>query len=109
VARVTYSPDDLGKEVVAPSGYYQPLEEGSLDYAGKRLLYTLGTACIEASCCGRGTWDYLRVEGYVIAGASADLTGGLPVEIDTVEEVAERAAIIGLLQEKHPGARIEFR
>lgn len=109
MARSAYSPDDLGKEVVAPSGYYQPLEEGSLDYDGKRLLYTLGTACIEASCCGRGSWDYLRVEGYVVAGPATDANGGRRVEVDTVEDAKDKAAIRGILQEEYPEARIEFR
>jgi hypothetical protein len=109
VARSIYSADDLGNEIAAPSGYYRPVEAGAVEHAGRRLLYTLGTACIEASCCGRGSWDYLRVEGYVVAGPSEDPTTGGPVEIDTIEDAAEKAAITRLLQGKHPEARIEFR
>lgn len=109
MARSTYLPDDLGQEVVAPSGYYRPVDAGAVEYAGRRLLYTLGTACIEASCCGRGSWDYLRVEGYVVAGPSEDPTTGGAVEIDTIEDAAEKAAITRLIQGKHPEARIEFR
>jgi hypothetical protein len=104
-----YSPEELGKEVVTPAGYYQPLEEGSVEYAGKSLLYTVGTACIEASCCGRGSWDYLRVEGFLVAAVPADAAGGRPVEIDTVDDAGERMVIKSLLQEKHPGVRVEFR
>jgi hypothetical protein len=109
VARSIYPADEIGHEIAAPSGYYRPCEQGFTAHAGRRLLYTLGTACIEASCCGRGSWDYLRVEGYVVAGPSEDPTTGGPVEIDTVEDAAEKAAIARLLQGKHPGARIEFR
>jgi len=109
MARATYFPDDLGHEVVAPSGYYQPVEARALEHAGGRLLYTMGTACIEASCCGRGSWDYLRVEGYIVPGSSEELAAGKPVEIDTIEEAVEQAAITRLLQERHPGVRVEFR
>jgi len=110
MTRSRYVPDDFGNEVAAPSGYYQPLEEGFLDYEGKRLLYTLGTACIEASCCGRGSWNYLRVEGYVVEDDAADRqAGGQPLEIDTIEDANERAELSKVLLEKHPGVRIEFR
>ena len=106
MARLSYVPDALGVEVPAPSGYYQPVREDSLDFQGRRLMYTLGTACIEASCCGVGSWDYLRVEGYLVEGdAGAD---GV-VEVDTVEAAEEKTAIARLLQAKHPGVRVEFR
>ena len=110
MARSTYSPDDLGSEIVAPSGYYQPFEEGFLDYEGKQLLYTLGSACIEASCCGKGSWSYARVEGYVVGDTPPRARGdGGAIEIDTVEDVEEKTAIANLLAEKHPGVRVEFR
>ena len=106
MARLRYVPDALGAEVPAPSGYYQPVQVDSLDFQGRRLLYTVGTACIEASCCGVGSWNYLRVEGYVAeAGAGADGT----IEIDTVEATEEKTAITRLLLDKHPGVRVEFR
>ena len=118
MAKSTYTPDAVGTEVEAPWGYYQPLEEASLDYLGRRVLYTLGSACIEASCCGKGSWSYARVEGYVAydageaaggpAAASAEQVAG-PLEVDTVEDAAERAAIAQALVQKHPGVRVEFR
>jgi hypothetical protein len=105
-----YSPEDFGSEVAAPSGYYQPLEQGLLEYEGKRVLYTLGSACIEASCCGTASWNYLRVEGFVVEDRAADRPAdGQPLEIDTVEGSGDKKAIGLLLLEKHPGVRIEFR
>lgn len=110
MARAAYVPDDFGNEIAAPSGYYQPIEEQLLDYNGRRLLCVLGTACIEASCCGMGSWAYLRVEGYVVGDVSSRGQGdGAPLEIDTVEDEGEKAAIRELLLDMHPGARIEFR
>lgn len=103
MARATYTFEDLGNEVGAPSGYYHPLEYGFLEHQGRRVLFIRGTACIEASCCGVGSWNYLRVEGYVVDTRPEDF------EIDTVEFARDRAAIRGLLQKQHPSARIEFR
>jgi hypothetical protein len=110
MTRSTYSPEILGKEFAAPSGYYQPLEEKIIDHGKRRLLYTLGTACIEASCCGVGSWDYVRVEGYVIEpGSHRDAGEARQIEIDTVEDAGDKALITKLLLDMHPGVRIEFR
>mgnify|MGYP000906383705 CR=1 FL=1 len=104
----------LADEAVAPSGYYQPLEQTVVEHDGRRLLYTLGMACIEASCCGVGSWSYARVEGYLAEEGSADSPavprdGNAPIEVDTIETTEERATITRLLTEKHPGVRVEFR
>jgi len=110
MARTVYVREDFGDEVAAPSGYYQPLEEAFVDYNGKRLLCIVGTACIEASCCGIGSWLYLRVEGYVVDNdSSQSQSGGTCQEIETIEDDGEKRAITKLLLDKHPGARIEFR
>lgn len=105
-----YVPEVFGDEVAAPSGYYVPLEEGFVHYNGRRLLYVSGTACIEASCCGIGSWQYARVEGYVVENDSSQSHGdGTGLEIETIEDEGDRMAIRTLLLDKHPGARIEFR
>ena len=110
MTRSRYVSEDIGSEVATPSGYYQPLEEGYLDYQGRRFLYTLGNACIEASCCGVGDWRYARVEGYVVGHAAGPGGGGNgPIEIETIEDEDERAAVGKLLEDKHPGVRVEFR
>jgi hypothetical protein len=110
VARSIYVPEDFGNEVVAPSGYYVPLEEAFIEYNGRRLLFILGNYCIEASCCGVGSWSYLRVEGYVIGKYdSKRQTDEAYFEIETIENDIEKTEISKLLLDKHPGVRIEFR
>ena len=107
VTRAIYAPEVFGVEVVAPSGYYTPLEKRFVEHGGKRLLYILGSYCIEASCCGVGSWNYLRVEGYVSGPDSPRALAS--VEVDTIEDDLEKRAIVKLLSERHPGVRIEFR
>jgi len=110
MARAVYIPEDFGTEVSAPSGYYVPLQEEIIDHGGRRLLFVSGAACIEASCCGIGRWGYVRVEGYVVdedrAGQGSENSC---LAIETVEDDGERRAIGRLLQDRYPGARIEFR
>jgi hypothetical protein len=109
MTKFTYSRDGMGVEVQAPWGYYRPLEEGTLDYTGRRVVYTLGSACVEASCCGHGSWEYARVEGYLGAGADWQPGGAGTLELDSVDTGEEKAAIAALLTEQYPGVRVEFR
>ena len=113
MARATYISENLGAEIEAPSGYYTPMEERFIDLDEKRLLYVLGSACIETSCCGAGSWNYVRVEGCLVEQhhpeRSQGEAGGTPLDIETVEDAAERSAIGTLLLDRHPGIRIEFR
>ena len=110
MARSIYIPEDFGNEVVAPSGYYVSLEEAFVEYKGRRLLFILGNYCIEASCCGEGSWSYLRVEGYVVDEHDARRqTGEAQFEIETIENDVEKTEIAKLLLDEHPGVRIEFR
>ena len=102
-------PEELGKEVVAPSGYYQPLEEATIDYRGRRLLYVLGTGCIEASCCGKGSWTYARVEGFLVEERAGDDLAPGRIHVDTIEDAGDQEAIAALLRGRHAGVRVEFR
>ncbi|MBN1628216.1 MAG: hypothetical protein JW990_00500 [Thermoleophilia bacterium] len=110
MTRAIYAPEDFGVEVVAPSGYYVPLEAAFAEYAGRRLLYILGNYCIEASCCGVGSWNYLRVEGYVLRMPDPEARAPeAHFEIETIESELEKKEIGRLLLDRHPGVRIEFR
>lgn len=112
MARVTYVTEALGAEMEAPSGYYVPREEAFLEHEGKRLLYILGTMCIEASCCGIGRWDYVRVHGYVAdteSETSAASERSSELQIDTIEDVGEKQSVVKQLLVLYPDVRVEFR
>jgi hypothetical protein len=109
MTRATYTPESLGSEMQAPSGYYVPREEAFLDYQGRRLFYILGTMCVEASCCGVGRWDYVRVHGFVADSAPEPGEARGELQIDTIEDDGEKQALTKLILARHPGARVEFR
>ena len=104
-----YRHPELGKEVAAPAGYYVPLEENTLPFKGKKVLYTLGAICIDSSCCGRGNWNYVQVPGYLFEKhVSGDSSKSSISEIETVQDENDRSQITRMLQEKYPYARIEI-
>ena len=70
----------------------------------------LGSACIEASCCGVGSWAYIRAQGYLTGNQlPTGWSEGRFADIDTIERAGEKAAITKLLPAKHPGSKVEFR
>lgn len=86
-----------------------PLEERVIEFSGGKLLYVLGNYCIEASCCGVGSRNYIRVEGYVEGDGLPLQSDATSVEIDTIDDAREKMEIRDLLLDKHPGVVIEFR
>jgi hypothetical protein len=104
-----YCHPELGKEVAAPAGYYVPLEEKTLMFKGKKVLYTLGETCINSSCCGLGNWNYIQVPGYLVdEPVAGDQPTPLISKIETIQDENERLQITRLLQGKYPYARIEI-
>ncbi len=47
-----YTHLELNKDVLTPSGYYNPRKEVRMSYNGREVLYTVSEAVIESSCCG---------------------------------------------------------
>ncbi len=85
VAIREYTHQELGKDYGGIAGYYTPRKEMRLDYQGHEILYIVGHAVIESSCCGSGNWDYVLVPGYIVHWRNAKNSAGLP--ISTVEPI----------------------
>ena len=55
----------LNKAVRTISGQYILSQEKRLSYNGRQVLYFIGCAVVDASCCGPGGCTYALVPGYV--------------------------------------------
>ncbi len=106
---IEYTHPQLNIEVKAPSGGYVPHEENILSYEGKDVIYIVGLMVIETSCCGIGSWEYVQVPGYLINRGEISNNNKEPKsKIDTIQNEKDRTAIYKLLEQRHPGARIEI-
>ncbi len=100
---------NLGEEVNARAGYYCPLEEHILPYRDRELLYVLGHACIDNSCCGGNSdWGYIQVPGLLVRKHVRHESQQAISEVEIVEDEATRREIKDLVQSRHPGAQIEL-
>ncbi len=86
-----YAHQPLGEDVpTGIAGYYTPFREVRLPYRGRTLLYVVGRAVIESSCCGSGAWDYAVVPGYLVSWHSGT-RGALPTsEVELITDRAEQ-------------------
>ena len=99
----------LGEEVRTLAGYYLPREEHLLPHDGREVLYIVGDACIEASCCGVASWSYVQVPGFLI-GRRVHGEGTMPTvsEVETIDGKETRNAVTESLLKLYPGARVEI-
>jgi hypothetical protein len=105
-----YIHPELQKQIEFISGGYILLEEGRIPLRGKEVLYYLGVAVLDSSCCGRGGCAYIKVPGFVISWKKGVGPGGEAVsEIESVAREEDRQEIRKILAAKFPDFhQIEF-
>lgn len=99
----------LGVEVRAPAGFYTTMEENTIPYKNKKVIFILGSNCIDASCCGTANWNYIQVPGFLLRErVRRDFADQEISEIDTITDESDQQAIRRMLLEKYPDAHIEI-
>ena len=57
---------ELGQEAVAIGGHYELVKEARFPIDKREVLYLVGHAAFETSCCGVGGCAYALVPGFVV-------------------------------------------
>ena len=78
----------LDEEVNAIGGSYVAIKEIRLPYEGREILYLIGHAAVDASCCGVGGCGYAKVPGFLLDWKAGLSDGSHPVS--HVEPIADR-------------------
>lgn len=106
---VAYVHQELGAEVRSITGYYTVQDEGSLPYRGREVLYVVGGAVVDNSCCGSGGCRFIHVPGYVVSLRSGKSEEGLFVsKVDPIGDKGEQTEIKKLLDAAYPQSQIIF-
>jgi hypothetical protein len=105
-----YRHPELQEEVEFISGSYLLLEEGRFPCRGKDVLFYLGIAGLNSSCCGRGGCAFAKIPGFVISWKKKIGPSGESLsEIEPVQDDEDRQEIRKLITAKYPGFnQIEF-
>lgn len=91
---------EIGKDIATGiAGYYTLLKEVRLPFKDREVLYVVGRAVLESSCCGTGDWTYATVPGYVVDWRSS-VEAGLPAtEIEPMLIEAEREQVRRIIED----------
>jgi len=107
----TFIHPELNQPVEFFGGSYILSEEGKISYQGKEVLYFVGIAGLEASCCGRSGGAFAKVPGFILTWKTKkrDESGLLVSEVDRIKDEKSQREIIKLLKERYPQVtQIEF-
>jgi len=101
---------ELNKKTEFFGGSYLFIEEGTISFQGKEVLYLLGTAGVESSCCGTGGCAFIKVPGYVLSWKKGRNDFGHPVSVvERINSPESQKGIKRILGEKHPEfQQVEF-
>ena len=61
-----YVHQPLKQEVTAIGGHYVLIKEARLPFQGREVLYLVGHAAFETTCCGVGGCAYALVSGFIL-------------------------------------------
>lgn len=104
-----YTHEGINQEVTFIAGYYLPEDEKKISYQGKELLYIIGFAEINNSCCGVGGCRYALVPGYVVDWKSKENESGIPVStVQTIVDEKSKNEIYEQLKKKEMINQIQF-
>ena len=104
-----YAHPELNCEVTAIGGYYLFLKEVSLPYQGKTILYWVGCALFNSTCCGTGGISYARVAGFLHRKKyKTDSSGAQVSLVEPISNPLNQEKIRKILQHKEMVHQVEF-
>jgi hypothetical protein len=100
---------ELNREVTAIGGRYFWMKEGRLPFGGREVLYLVGCAVLDTTCCGVGGFGCALVPGFVVEWKSAVSPDGRPVSrVERIRDEATQAEIRRLLRATEPVHQVTF-
>ena len=105
-----YIHEDMNEEIRSISGYYQYLEEGTLSFNGRDVLYLVGVGVVDNSCCGSGSLPFVRVPGYIVSWKQGTDPAGRPISmVEPITQEPDQRAIRQLIVGMYPGSQVNFQ
>jgi hypothetical protein len=109
VKQVEYAHIPCGEPVEALSGRFTPMREVQLDVDGRKILYVIGEAVVECSCCGSESFAYAMVPGFIAHWQTRTNEDGLPVsKVEPVTKLPEKKKIRSLIKAAESVFQIDF-
>ena len=100
----------LNQEATAIGGHYVLVKEARLSFRRKEVLYLVGHAAFDTTCCGVGGCAYALVPGFILEWKVNTDDDGLAVSlIEQVQDKAIQRDIQRLLRKKEIVQQVRFQ
>ena len=100
---------ELNQEITAIGGHYAFLKEGKLPYGEQSILYYVGCAVMDSTCCGVGGVAFARIPGYIRDFRyKTDNTGAPISRIEPIRDDDSQHHISNVLREKESVTQVVF-
>ena len=107
---VEYVHRELNQEITAIGGHYVLVKEARLPYHGREVLYLVGYAAFDTSCCGPGGCAYALVPGFVASWQSSQTEEGLPIsQLEPIENAETQNDIRRLIERLETIQQVNFQ
>ena len=100
---------ELNKTVKAIGGEYVFIKEGVLSYQDQDVLYLIGCAIFDTTCCGTGGCCYARVPGFILDTKYRTSDDGRPVtRVSPIADPLAQKEIRRVIGARETVQQIEF-
>jgi len=104
-----YTHQPLGEEVESISGHYVAEREVRIPVEGREVVYIVGHAVVDTSCCGAGGCGYALVPGFVVRWKYASNDDGWDMtEVEPVRDDSAKAFIKKTIESVEPVTQVNF-
>jgi hypothetical protein len=105
-----YVHHELNREISAIAGRYVLVKEVRLAFSGQQILYLVGHAAFDSTCCGVGGCAYALVAGFVVHWKTERNKDGLAVSlVEPIRAKAIQANVRRLIQKNEIVQQIIFQ
>jgi hypothetical protein len=100
---------ELNEQVLSISGGYELDKEGRVPIDGREVLYVVGNAVVDGSCCGLGGCRYAVVPGFILKWkAQTDDRGKAVTLVEPIRDQRIKELIRKLILETETVQQVEF-
>ncbi len=100
---------ELNEEVASISGRYEIVKEERMEYRDRVLLYLVGSAVVDNSCCGMGGCHYAVVPGFIVNWKPRTNENGLCIsEVEPIADGTARLEIRKIIEKREFVNQVEF-
>ena len=101
---------ELNQEIYAIGGHYVLVKEARLPFQGREIMYLLGYAAFETTCCGLGGCAYALVPGFILDWKRRTNDDGLAVsQVEPIRAGAVQEHVRRLIEKKEVVHQVVFQ